>query len=260
MQKDRLRQIVVVLVTFITIVMNILANALPLNGQNTGEISDRFRVFFVPAGYVFAIWGVIYIGLIAFAIYQALPAQRDNPRLRAIGWLTVAAGVANVAWLFAWHFNQFPVTLVAMLSLLTLLVVIYLRLGIGKTAVSTGEQWAVRIPFQTYLGWITVATIANVTDVLNYLGWNGGFIQPEMWAVLMLVAAVVITGAVLFTRRDFAYPLVIIWASIGIAVKQSAAALVPQAAIAAAVLVALMFIITVLRKTPASLSMPTAAR
>jgi hypothetical protein len=123
MMKDITRQISVVVTVLITLVVNGLANALPLNGQNTGQISDRFNVYFVPAGYVFSIWGLIYIGLIAFAIYQALPSQRANPRLRATGWWITLGGIANSAWIFLWHYNQFPLTLIAMLVLLATLIV-----------------------------------------------------------------------------------------------------------------------------------------
>ena len=106
--KDTLRQISVVLTILATIVVNALANALPINGQNTGQISDRFHVYFVPAGYVFSIWGLIYLGLIAFAIFQALPSQRENPRLRKVGWWIALGGLANIAWIFLWHYEQFP--------------------------------------------------------------------------------------------------------------------------------------------------------
>src|SRR5512135_2556906 len=125
MMKDITRQISVVVTTLITLVVNGLANALPLNGQNTGQISDRFNVYFVPAGYVFSIWGLIYIGLIAFAVFQALPAQRQNPRLRAAGWWIALGGLANSAWIFFWHYLHFPLTLVAMLTLLATLIITY---------------------------------------------------------------------------------------------------------------------------------------
>ena len=104
--KNIVRQIAVVLITIITITINILANALPINGLNTGQISDTFKVFFVPAGYVFSIWGIIYIGLIAYAVYQALPAQRENPRLQATGWWVVLGGLANCAWIFLWQYEH----------------------------------------------------------------------------------------------------------------------------------------------------------
>ena len=177
--KDTLRQIAVIVTVLVTITINVLANALPINGLNTGEISDRFQVYFVPAGYVFSIWGLIYIGLIAYAIFQALPSQKQNPRLQATGWLVVLGGVANSLWIFLWHYEQFPATLAAMLVLLGTLIGVYLRLGTGRTKGSAGETWAVRVPFSIYLGWITVATVANVTDVLDFVNWNGFGIAPR---------------------------------------------------------------------------------
>jgi len=245
--KDLVRQIIVILSVTATIVVNILANALPLNGLNTGEISDRFQVYFVPAGYVFSIWGLIYIGLIAYAVFQALPSQRENPRLRATGYLVALSGLANIAWIFLWHYEQFPWTLFAMFSLLGLLIAIYLRLGIGITKVSTAETWAVRIPFSVYLGWITVATVANITNVLYFINWDGFGISPEVWMLIVLVAVIVIAGLVSLTRRDIAYNLVILWALVGIAVKHSSITLVMVASLVSAVIVAAILIYCRLR-------------
>src|SRR5210317_1147670 len=121
MNKDTLRQIIVVLSVLATIIVNGLASALPINGQTTGEISDSFDVFFVPAGYVFSIWGLIYLGLLAYAVYQALPAQAENPSLRSIGYLFVLSCLANIAWIFLWHYNQVALSVLAMLALLGLL-------------------------------------------------------------------------------------------------------------------------------------------
>jgi hypothetical protein len=220
--KDTLRQISVILTILATIVVNILANALPINGQNTGQISDQFQVFFVPAGYVFSIWGLIYLGLIALAIFQALPSQRENPRLRRAGWWIALGGLANIAWIFLWHYQQFPLTLVAMLTLLASLILTYLRLEIGKTAVPAAEKWAGQVPISIYLGWITVATVANVTSLLDYLNWNGFGLAPEIWMYIVLLAVLVISGLVIFTRHDVAYTLVILWALAGIAIKFAA--------------------------------------
>jgi len=217
--KNTLRQIAVILVTLITIAINILADALPINGLNTGKISDTFHVYFVPAGYVFAIWGIIYIGMIAYAVYQALPGQKENPRLQATGWWVVLSGLANSMWIFLWHYEQFVGTLGAMLVLLATLIAVYLRLGIGRTKVSAGETWAVRVPFSIYLGWITVATVANVTDVLSYLKWSGFGISEATWMVIILGAVLVIAGLMNFLRRDVAYAAVILWALAGIAAK-----------------------------------------
>ncbi len=243
--KDILRQVAVLLSTAGLIVVNGLANALPLNGQNTGEISDRFDVYFVPAGYVFSIWGLIYLALIGYSIFQALPAQRDNPRLRRTGWLYALSCVANIAWLFLWHYEVFELTILAMGALLLLLMVVYVRLGTGRSRVSSGETWLVRVPFSIYLGWITVATIADATSLLDYLDWSGWGLSPEAWAVIMLVVASVIASLVSIARGDIAYVLVIVWAFIGIAVKHSDTQIVAVTAVIAAVLVALTLLVGV---------------
>lgn len=226
--KDTLRQIAVIFSVLLTLVVNILANALPLNGLNTGQISDRFAVYFVPAGYVFSIWGLIYIGLIAYAIYQAMPKQRENPRLRATGWWIVLGGLANSAWIFLWHYEQFPFTILAMLALLLTLIVTYLKLGIQSNRVTVAEKWAVHVPFSIYLGWITVATVASVTSLLDYLQWNRFGLSDVTWMWIVLAAVLVITLLMNFTRRDIAYALVILWALAGISVKHAA---VPSVAI-----------------------------
>jgi hypothetical protein len=224
--KDKVRQLAVVLSVLVTLVVNTLANALPLNGLATGEISDRFHVYFVPAGWVFSIWGLIYVGLIALAVYQALPSQRENPRLRATGWWIVLGGLANSAWIFLWHFEQFPLTILAMLLLLATLILTYLRLGIGRTSVSRAETWAVRVPTSIYLGWITVATVANATSLLDYLKWNRFGIAAETWMLIILGAVLLIAALMNFFRRDVGYALVILWATAGIAVKHAAVAAV----------------------------------
>ncbi|MEI6509439.1 MAG: tryptophan-rich sensory protein [bacterium] len=230
MNKNLVRQWVNVIAVLAVIVINILANALPLNGQNTGAISDRFAVFFVPAGYVFSIWGLIYIGLLLFAIYQALPSQRENPRLVKIGYWFAFSSLANIAWLFLWHYLQFTWTIFAMLALLVSLLVIYLRLGVGKTIVPSSERWMVQAPISIYLGWISVATIANATQLLDFLKWNAWGISPEFWAVILLAIATVLSSAMSFRRGDIAYSLVIAWAFVGIALKHTATPLVSIAA------------------------------
>jgi len=238
MKRDTLRQIITVIGVVATIAINALANIVPFNGQQTGAISDRFAIYFVPAGYVFSIWGLIYLGLIAFAVYQALPAQRENPRLRRIGGLFALASVANIVWIFLWHYEVFPTTLAVMLVLLGSLIAIYLRLGTGRSPVSRAETWMVRVPFSVYLGWITVATVANATQLLYFLGWNGGAIGPEVWTVIMLAVAVGLAWLMAITRRDVAYLLVLVWAFIGIATKHAGTPVVSTAAWIATALVA----------------------
>lgn len=212
-------QALVVLSVLATIVVNGLANALPFNGQTSAEVSNRYDTLFTPAGYVFAIWGVIYLGLLAVAIYQALPAQRDNPRLgRARGWIA-ASGLANMVWLLLWHYEQLPLTMLVMLALLAMLIVSYERLQIGRVQVPAAERWLVQLPLGIYLGWICVATIANVSVLLVSLGWDGWGIAPETWTVIVLGAALLIGWLFAIRRREFAAPLVLVWAFAGIAAR-----------------------------------------
>jgi len=240
MNKDTLRQTANALSVLIALTVNILASTLPLNGQNTGEISDRFLVYFVPAGYVFAIWGVIYIGWIAFTIYQFRAGQKESPRLRRLGYTFALSGIFNALWLVCWHYNAFGWSVLVMLTLLGLLIASYLRLDVGRTAVSSAEKWSVDVPFSVYLGWITVATVANVTDLLYFVNWNGFGIAPQVWAVIMLVVACVVGLLMTLTRRDSGYIFVLVWSFIGIAVKQSAEPLVANSAwVAAGLMLAL---------------------
>jgi benzodiazapine receptor len=257
MNRDTARQLVNVVATVLMIVINILANALPLNGQNTGDISDRFDIYFVPAGYVFAIWGLIYLALIGFAVYQALPAQRENPRLRRVGYLYAVSSALNILWIFFWHFNVFVGTIIVMLALLATLLAIYLRLKIGVAPVKTAEKWLVNVPFSIYLGWISVATIANASQFLFYLNWNGWGIGPQAWAILMILAATFIGLLMVLLRRDIAYTLVLVWALAGIGVKHLAEPAVAVIAVAwfAALLLIVMIIFAAVRNfRPRSLS------
>ena len=219
MIKDISRQLAVVITTVFALVMNGAANAIPLNGRNTGEISDSFNVLFVPAGYVFSIWGLIYLGLLAYTLFQALPAQRTNTRLRRTGWLVALSSIANGAWIYFWHFGNYPVTLLVMLVLLAALVAIYLRLDIGLTKFGAVEKWTVSVPFSIYLGWITVATIANATALLSYLGWSGWGVSPLAWTLILLVAGGLIAGLMAYTRSATASLLVLTGRLTGISVR-----------------------------------------
>jgi benzodiazapine receptor len=237
MTKDTLRQLANVVSVVLALTVNILASALPLNGQNTGAISDRFQVYFVPAGYVFAIWGIIYIGWIAFVIYQFRPAQKQSPRLRGLGYLFALSGVFNAAWLFCWHYNVFGLSVLVMLTLLGLLIASYLKLNVGRTSVGNAEKWCVDIPFSVYLGWISVATVANVTEYLYSIHWTGFGIAPQVWAVIMLAIACLLGFLMTISRRDIGYAFVLVWSFAGIAQKQADTALVANSAWVAALFI-----------------------
>ena len=206
----------------LTLVVNSLAGGTTiLGGQLTAAVSDANPTLITPAGYVFSIWGIIYLLLGVFVIYQALPSQKGKEYQNRIGWLFVLSSLINVLWLFLWQYNYLSVSVVLMFALLATLILIYVRLGIGKLKVTLRERIAVHLPFSVYLGWITVASIANVAVTLVSLGWDGFGINPETWAILVVAVALIITMLMLITRKDVAYALVIIWALVGIGVKQS---------------------------------------
>ncbi len=211
-----------------TITVNALANIVPFNGQNTGQVSDRFKVYFVPSGYVFAIWGVIYVGWLAFCAFQLMPAHRAKSRFAAMGYWFALSGVFNSLWLVCWHYNRFTLSLVVMLLLLATLIVSYRRLDVGRRRVSLVERWCVDVPFGLYLGWISVATIANVSDVLWINGWSAWGVAPQLWTAVMLGAATVLGAAVVRRRHDVAFPLVLAWAFVGIANRQSGPHALPE--------------------------------
>ncbi len=206
----------------LTVAVNSLAGGTTLiGGQLTAAVSDAHPTLITPAGYVFSIWGIIYILLGVFAVNQALPSQQGKEYQSKIGWLFVLSNLINIGWLFLWQFEYLSLSVVLMFLLLATLIAIYLRLGIGKSRASLRERLAVQLPFSVYLGWITVASIANVAATLVSIGWDGLGISPETWAILVVSVALIITMLMLITRKDMAYSLVIIWALVGIGVKQN---------------------------------------
>ncbi len=205
-----------------TVLVNSLAGSTTiLGGKNTAQISDTNPTLITPAGYVFSIWGVIYILLGIFVVFQALPSEKEKDYQKRIGWLFILSSLLNIAWLFVWQFEYLSLSVVLMFLLLATLISIYLRLNIGKSTASLREKLAVHVPFSVYLGWITIASIANVAVTLVSVNWDGFGISPETWATLIIIIALSVTLLVIVLRKDVAYGLVIIWALVGIAVKQS---------------------------------------
>jgi hypothetical protein len=264
MNADRTRQVVTVLATVFALGINGAANALPLNGQLTGAISDRFQVFVTPAGYVFAIWFPIYVGLVAFTVEQALGSRATDPLLRRLGWLPAISGVLNGIWIVAWHWEAFPVSLAIMTGLLLTLIGIHLRLRAGERAgeLSGRLRWTVRLPFSIYLGWITVATIANAAAVLSWAGFTGFGLPGEAWAVAVLLTGLAIATAFVLREGDPAYGLVIVWAYAGIVVRESDVLPVAVTAGLGAAWIALLVVRALLARTGGAGSglAPTAPR
>ncbi|KUI22166.1 hypothetical protein AU193_18020 [Mycobacterium sp. GA-1285] len=235
--------------TAATLVVNYLANGLPINGQTTGDVTRRFEVYFVPAGYVFSIWSVIYLGLIAYTVYLGLAlAQRrtDSGAARPIAPWYVLTAAANCCWLFAWHHNRFPLSMLLMIVLLVALIVIY-RLQASRPPTSALERWTVHIPFRVYLGWISVATIANATITLDDAGWSGFGLSEPTWGAIMVAVAAALGLAMILRHRDMAYGLVIIWALIGIAVRLHDTTSVLIASLAGAAVVGISLILSAQR-------------
>jgi len=209
-----------------TVVANALANIIPINNITTGDVSDLYPNLFTPAGLTFSIWGLIYVLLGIFVIYQLLPSTRNDPEkaglIQKIGPFFFISCLANVGWIFAWHYQHIGLSLVLMLVLLASLLAIYLRLGVGKTELTRAGRYLVHLPFSIYLGWITVATIANVTIMLVDLNWGAFGMGEPFWAAAVIIVGTVIGLSVLFTRKDAYYALVVDWALLGILLKRLA--------------------------------------
>ncbi len=227
------------------IVVNFLSNSLPLNGRTPEQISNSLPSAFTPAPYTFSIWGLIYLAVTGYIIYQALPAQRERPFQQKIGWWFVASSAANMGWIFAWHYGFFALSILFMAAILVSLAMIYARLQIGRSGQAANwQEWLfVHLPFSLYLGWITVATIANIASVAPALGWDGFGIAPAVWAAIMMGAAVVVAGLLLWNRRDFAYAGVLVWALFGIRAAQAGEPLVANTAVAAAALIVVLAVV-----------------
>jgi len=237
------------------IIMNSLVNILPLNGVTTAQVSDSYPNLFTPPGYVFSIWGIIYALAVVFMIYQVRPSQRSAAYLTQINFLYLISAIANVSWLFIFQYSYgvpqlFVISLVPMIALLLCLVSMYRRLGIGRVRVPRNQKLAIHVPISVYLGWISLATIANIASVLNVLIPGIPISTQALWTALVLVVAMAITIIMIRTRSDFAFGLVVIWASIGIAYNRVAIPLVFATAIATASLIAILIIATpFLKKT-----------
>lgn len=207
------------------VLVNAIAEWLPLNGQTTGEISRKVNVLFTPAGYVFSIWGFIYVLLAIWILRQFPSSRRDLPIYRQAFVPFVVSCIFNALWIVVWHYEYFLFSVVVMLSLLFTLIWLY------KVVKRTNPSFFYLFPFSVYFGWISVATIANISFVLKYNGWNGFGLSDAFWAIAMLLVATALALLFMRRQRDYVYPLVFVWAFVGIGVKnQGTASLVAYAA------------------------------
>ncbi|MBF0707029.1 tryptophan-rich sensory protein [Alkalihalobacillus hwajinpoensis] len=228
------------LIAYILVVtVNALANALPLNGQTTGEISNRLNVLFTPAGYVFSIWGLIYLLLGIWVIRQFPKSRRDLPIYQETSGLFVLSSILNSLWIFMWHYEFFGLSVIVMLLLLFTLIRLYTNLK------AADASFFDLLPFSVYLGWISVATIANISYYLTYIDWDGFGIPDTIWTFLLLIIATILALYFLKSEQDWIYPLVFVWAFIGIGVKNQNGD-VPLVVYSSYVLAALILIVTLL--------------
>ncbi|NLA48779.1 MAG: tryptophan-rich sensory protein [Bacteroidales bacterium] len=225
------------------VVMNYLANALPLNGKTTGELSGMFPNLFVPAGITFSIWGVIYLLLLVFCILQFLPSGQQA--VTHIGWLFALTCVLNGLWIVFWHYGKVSLSVMVMLGLLVSLVWLNTQLK------ETGPV-IIKAAFGIYLGWICIATIANVTALLVHVNWGGWGISAEVWTIVLIATGMVITTLVMLRLNNPWAGLAVIWAFAGIIIKrQGDYRSIVIAAALAAVVVMLVMVLVFLRKSGA---------
>lgn len=221
-QKRVFIKTLVVLTYLGMIAVNALANALPINGVTTGGVSDSYPNLFAPAGLTFSIWGLIYILLGAYTLYQLGFFQSVNGVSRVelffrVGIIFSISSLANMLWIVSWHYDYIGFSLLLMIVILLCLIVIARRLA--QEQLSLKEKFFIRLPFSIYFGWITVATIANVTTFLVSIGWDGFGIAEQVWTVAVIIVGVIIAIMTMFRNNDLAYGLVVVWAYAGILIK-----------------------------------------
>jgi len=229
-----------------TLVMNYLANALPLNNKTTGELSESFPNLFVPAGLTFSIWGLIYLLLIVYCVVQFTGSEKQV--ISEIGWLFGLSCILNALWIIFWHYGRLPLSLLVMAGLLATL--IYMNILIRDL-----PQGIIKATFGIYLGWICIATIANVTALLVNSGWNGFNISEEIWTIIMIFTGTLIVALAIYRFRNPFIGLSVVWAFIGIAIKrQDDFRSIVITAIIALVLIALVTIWGFFRKSLAGIA------
>ncbi|MDQ3290448.1 MAG: hypothetical protein M3Q05_04065, partial [Bacteroidota bacterium] len=179
-----------------------------LNNQTIGDVSDKYPALFTPAGITFSIWGIIYLDLTAFCVYHLIKALRADATHEAnqdvirLGYLFILNNLATGAWTFAWVYEQLGFSVVLILIQLITLIIIHVRLQIYNPARSAASRWFTQFPLSIYLGWICIATVANISSVLAGLGWDGYNLSGGFWTILMLGIATLITLFLVLKRRN----------------------------------------------------------
>lgn len=244
---DPIRHLAVPAALLAMIAFNVLAVTLPLGGRATEEVSAMFSNLFTPAGFTFSIWSVIYAGLVAFTLYQFLPSQANDRVVQRVAVLFIVSCLLNLSWLLAWHFLWIGTSVVLMVLLLLTLIAIYVQVTRRNRDRTLAHKLMVALPFRLYLGWITVATIANVSAFLTAVGWDGGPLSEVSWTLIMMAVTVLLGLIALVSRRDLFYTLVLIWGLSGVAAGQAQETAVLVGGIIAALLLLAAVLYTLFR-------------
>jgi hypothetical protein len=208
------------------ILVNALANILPINGYNTGQVSGFYPNYFVPAGFTFSIWGIIYLLLfiytIAFTYYtiNAGKFPKTQHYLNKVTPLFLVTCILNCTWIFAWHYLQVELSVIVMLFFLATLCKIFIEASKVTEVLTPTQSFLLITPFTIYLGWISVATIANFTALFVKLSWNGFGMEPIYWSSLMILIAIALGLLFLFKYSAISFTIVIAWALCGINARQ----------------------------------------
>ncbi|MGI9056600.1 MAG: TspO/MBR family protein [Pyrinomonadaceae bacterium] len=222
---DKIQQILVIAATVGMLIFNWLAATGILGGIDTGAVSDKYDTHITPAGYAFAIWSLIYLGMIAFSIYQTLPSQAE--RFRGLRRIYIVSCVANCAWLYVWSQEAIVVCLGIIIVLLVSIGIINVKL---RETESLGEFWLAKVPFGIYFGWVTAATILNATIALVYLGVKLPDATSNLIGAVLILIAAALGAFVRWKLVNYFYPLAVAWAITAIAVQQSGQTIVVVAA------------------------------
>lgn len=204
-----------------TVVINYLSNTGIFNGNTMATVSAKYQNFFTPAGYAFSIWGLIYLGLLGFIIYQGRSLFRkteDKGIVLQIGWWFAISCIANSFWVIAWLYDYTGLTVLIMVLLLFSLLRIIVTLNMERENASMKKMVFVRWPFSIYSGWVSVALIANIAAWLTKIGWEGFGITEITWTIIMISIAGVLNLFITWARNMRLFALVGAWALIAIAI------------------------------------------
>ncbi|MFO7827580.1 MAG: hypothetical protein R6V23_03065 [Bacteroidales bacterium] len=216
--KNVITKIFVVITYVAMVVVNFLASSLPINDRTTGEISNTYPNLFAPAGLTFSIWGLIYLLLAGYVVYQFTKrGEKKEVLITKVNIFFIATSVANISWVFAWHYDYIGLSVIIMAILLYSLIKI--ADSLRDEQLTLHEKLFVYAPFSVYFGWITVAAIANVTVFLVSIGWNGFGITDFVWTSIILLVGAFIGVFRMVKDKNVVYGFVLVWAYLGILLK-----------------------------------------